>query len=198
MKKILQVFLLILTTIVLTGCFGPSPDRVVTDFFSAIKEGNFDTAANYIKSSNSNEEFREKLEKAQDIDDQKLAELLFSKLSWEIISTSKDQNTAEVKTKVTSIDMVRVFTEVMNQIMPLAFASAFDENSSEKIEELTDQYFMNAISDPDAPTITSEVTVKLVKEEGKWLIEPDDDLLNAMTGNAGKLAELFEDEEKVN
>ena len=43
--------------------------------------------------------------------------------------------------------------------------------------------------------LSSEVTIKLVKERGDWLIVPDDDLLNAMTGNAGKLAEMFEDEE---
>jgi hypothetical protein len=30
-----------------------------------------------------------------------------------------------------------------------------------------------------------------VKEKGDWLIVPDDDLLNALTGNAGKLAEMF-------
>jgi hypothetical protein len=95
--------------------------------------------------------------------------------------------------------MVRVVTDVMNQIIPLAFASALDENSNdEKVEELTDQYFNNTISDPNAPTVTSEVTVKLLKEKGGWLIDPDDDLLNAMTGNADKLAELFEDEEQIN
>ncbi|MGB4504914.1 MAG: hypothetical protein WBI44_08480 [Syntrophaceticus sp.] len=67
----------------------------------------------------------------------------------------------------------------------------FFKNNLIKIEELVDQYFENAMSDPDAPTITNEITIKLVKEKGDWLIVPDDDLLNAMISNAGKLAEIF-------
>lgn len=181
--------------IAVVGCFGASPESVTKDFFSAVKDGDFDTAAIYIK-QDSEDEFRDELESGQDLDDKKRAELIFSKLSWEIISTSTEKDQAEVKAKVTSIDMVSVATDVMNKILPLAFASAFDENSNDdKIEELTDQYFENAMSDPDAPTITSEITIKLVKEKGDWLIVPDDDLLNAMTGNAGKLAEMFEDME---
>lgn len=192
-KKIFQVTLLCILAIAFTGCFGPSPESVVTDYFTAVKGGDFETAAKYIK-PDSNDEFSDELESGQDLDDEKRAELIFSKLSWEIINTSTEKDQAEVEAKVTSIDMVSVVTEVMNKIMPLAFASAFDENSDdEKLEELSNQYFESAMSDPDAPTITSEVTIKLVKEEGEWLIVPDDALLNALTGNAGKLAELFED-----
>ncbi len=187
MKKILQVTLLCLLAISLVGCFGPSPDSVVKDFFSAVKDGDFDAAAKYVKQDN-RDEFRDELESAQDLEDNKSAELLFSKLSWEILSSSTEKNQAKVKAKITSIDMVRVVTDVMNKIMPLAFAS-------DKIEELTEQYFISAMSDPNAPTITSEVTIKLVKENGDWLVVPDDDLLNAMTGNAGKLAEIFNDNE---
>ncbi len=181
--------------IAVVGCLGSSPESVTLDFLSAVKDGDFDTAAKYVK-QDSKDEFRDELETGQDLDDEKCAELLFSKLSWEILSTSTEKNQAEVEAKVTSIDMVSVVTDVMGKIMPLAFASAFDENSDDKkIEELTDQYFENAMSDPDAPTVTNEVTIKLVKEDGDWSIVPDDDLLNAMTGNAGKLAEMFEDEE---
>lgn len=192
MKKIVHVTLLCLLTIALAGCFGPSPDSVVKDFFSAVKDGDFDTAANYVKQDNK-DEFRDELESAQDLDDKKRAELLFSKLSWEMLSSSTEKNEAEVKAKVTSIDMVSVVTDVMSKIMPLAFASAFDDNTNDdKIQELTDQYFDSAMSDPNAPTVTNEVAIKLVKENGSWLIVPDDNLLNALTGNAGKLAELFE------
>ena len=194
MKKILQVTLLCLLAISLVGCFGPSPDSVVKDFFSAVKDGDFDAAAKYVKQDN-RDEFRDELESAQDLEDNKSAELLFSKLSWEILSSSTEKNQAKVKAKITSIDIVRVVTDVMNKIMPLAFASAFDENANDKIEELTEQYFISAMSDPNAPTITSEATIKLVKENGDWLVVPDDDLLNAMTGNAGKLAEIFNDNE---
>ncbi|CEO89975.1 DUF4878 domain-containing protein [Syntrophaceticus schinkii] len=190
-KKVFHVTLLCILAIAVVGCFGASPENVTKDFFSAVKDGDFNTAAKYVKQE-SKDEFRDELESGQDLDDKKRAELLFSKLSWEILSSSTEKNEAEVKAKVTSIDMVSVVTDVMNKILPLAFASAFDENSNDdKIEELTEQYFDNAMSDPNAPTVTSEVTIKLVKEKGDWLIVPDDDLLNALTGNAGKLAEMF-------
>jgi hypothetical protein len=195
LKKICQIALLCLLAITLTGCLGPSPESTVNDFFSAVKAGDFDTVANCIGQENQ-DEFRDELETGEELDDEKRVEFLFSKLSWEILSTSTEENQAEVKAKVTSIDIVRVSTDVISKIMPLAFAAAFDDNSDDKIEELTEQYFESALSDPDAPTVTNEVTIKLVKEEGDWVIVPDDDLLNALTGNAGKLAEMFDDEEQ--
>lgn len=195
MKKICQMALLCLLTITLTGCLGPSPESIVNDFFSAVKASDFDTVANCIKQENK-DEFRDELEMGEELDDKKRVEFFFSKLSWEILSTSTEKSQAEVKAKVTSVDIVSVTMDVINKIMPLAFAAAFDDNSDDKIQKLTEQYLESALSDPDVPTVTNEVTIKLVKEEGNWLIVPDDDLLNALTGNAGKLAEIFDDEEQ--
>ncbi len=190
-KKNLQVTLIFILAIALTGCLGVSPDSVTIDFLTAVKDGDFDSVSKYIK-LDGGDEFRDELVSGQDLDDEKRVELIFSKLSWEILSSDSSGDDASVEAKITSIDMVSVVTDVMGKIMPLAFASAFDEDADDSnIEELTEQYFENALSDPDAPTVTSDITIKLVKEDGDWLIVPDDDLLNALTGNAGKLAEMF-------
>jgi hypothetical protein len=46
----------------------------------------------------------------------------------------------------------------------------------------------NSINDPNAPKTTTEVDIKLIKGDKGWLIEANDELQNALTGN---LSEAF-------
>ena len=77
-------------------------------------------------------------------------------------------------------------------LIPMAFAMAFSEDQSqEKSDALFQQYFENAITDSNAPRTPSDIKVKLEKKDGSWIVKPDDELLNALTGNAAKaLGEL--------
>gem|GEM_PF-4399680 len=44
----------------------------------------------------------------------------------------------------------------------------------------------NRINDPSAPKTTTDVDIKLIKGDKGWLIEANDDLQNALTGNMSK------------
>jgi hypothetical protein len=67
LKRVFHVTLLCILAIALTGCFGASPEGVTKDFFSAVKDGDFNTAAKYVK-QDSKDEFRDELESGQDLE----------------------------------------------------------------------------------------------------------------------------------
>ncbi len=52
-----------------------------------------------------------------------------------------------------------------------------------KQQAIVFQHMLNSINDPNAPKTKTDVTIKLVKGDNGWLIEPDEQLANALTGN---------------
>jgi len=81
-------------------------------------------------------------------------------------------------------------------MMPLAFASAFSEDpaSQEEMDRMLLQHFINSLNDPNAPSVVTETTISLTKTENKWLIEPSEDFLNALTGNIQKAFGVMEEQ----
>lgn len=178
-SKSLSIFLIILISISLTGCFGPSPDESVKGYFDALKKQDITAATAYIKDGNENF--------ADNQQQEKIIKSIFSKLSYEVISTTKNGDTATVKTKVTAPDLVKITGKAISELMPQLFALAFsnDSNVDAQVNNLMEQYFINSINDPKMPMTTTEVDIKLVKDQEKksWLIEPNESLANAITGN---------------
>jgi Predicted membrane protein len=165
-----------------------TPKNVVDDFLLAVEKADFQTAGQYVVQTS---DITTQLNKANTPEGEKMVKAIFPKVSHKIISSTKNGATAQVITSITSPDLLRITSSVIGQLMPVAFASAFSQNADkENINQLAEQYFMNAITDPNAPMTTNEVTINLKKQDGKWLIIPDDDLSNALTGNIGKLALL--------
>lgn len=98
-----------------------------------------------------------------------------------------DGNNATVKAKVTSLDLPRIYAKTVGDLMPSLLASAISNKKDDAaIENQIMQSFLNAMNDPNAPKTTTDVDIKLVKGDKGWLIEPTDDLLNALTGNLNK------------
>lgn len=174
----------------LVGCGTPSPDSVVKKFLLALQQGDLEIAGQYLEANTSND-FAEDITNVEP-EDEEMQKALFSKLQYEIISSNIEGDNAKVKTKITSLDLVKITSSVMAEIMPLAFASAFSEDSNdEKLNELTEHYFNSAVLDPEAPTTTKIVTITLNKNEGAWIIVPDDELMNGVIGNISILEDLF-------
>lgn len=60
--------------------------------------------------------------------------------------------------------------------------------SREKVDEKKQsammlQYMLNLINDPKAPKTKTNITMKLVKGDKGWLIDANEELANALTGN---------------
>ncbi len=165
-----------------------TPKTVADNFLLAVEKTDFQTAGQYAVQNN---DIAAKLDKANSPEGEKIVKAVFPKVSHKIISSTQSGDTAQVVASITSPDLLRIVSSVLGQLMPVAFASAFSEKpEAENMDLLAEQYFMNAITDPNVPMTTNEVTINLTKKDGKWLIVPNDDLVNALTGNIGELALL--------
>ncbi|GLC32444.1 NTF2-like N-terminal transpeptidase domain-containing protein [Clostridium omnivorum] len=178
--------LLVITALFLSliGCASTStskPDSAVSGFFDALKKEDVNSAAKFVKTDSKNEI------SYKNADEEKIAKAVFSKLDYKIESSVVKGDTATVNAKVTTVDLVKITGNMISDLLPTLMAKALsgeDQNEAET-EKLINQYFTNSINDPSAMKTTTDVTINLVKSEDKksWLIDPNDDLLNAMTGN---------------
>lgn len=181
-KKTLLAFALISVMLVMIAC-GAKPDGTVKNFFDAAKKSDFTAMSNYMKKDGSKGEF-----KFDDKDQEKIVKAVFSKVNYEFVSSKVDGKNATVKAKITSLDLPKIYAKVVSDLMPTLMAQAFSNDKKDNAAEAQImQSFLNSMNSSSAPTTTTEVDIKLVKDDNKgWLIEANDDLFNAMTGNISK------------
>lgn len=120
-----------------------------------------------------------------DSKEQEILTLMFSKLSHKIISAEEaDENTIVVKTEITTIDMAAVFQEFMQEAMKMAFDGAFSGTSlsEEEYNAKIEAKLFEILKREDIKTVTNTVDVKYVKTDGKWDVQTDDKLLDAIFG----------------
>lgn len=190
MKKsnLLTRFFIIILSIMLmassTGC-GRNPDETVKIFFDSLQKQDIKAAASCLYNS--------KVTSFQNTEQEEVVKLIFSRLKYEIESTTVNKYTAKVKTKITSVDLTKVMSNMIASLLPSMIASSLKGQSSNASSTLVYQYLTKNISDPNAPTITSEIDINLIKDANtkKWVIVSDEDLANAMTGNFMKALSSF-------
>lgn len=195
-KKLFHNFMLLLLLFTfstsLIACAAP-PDKTVNSFFTSLQKGDIKNATTYLVSSTSNKNTFTYNSPEQE----KIIQQIFSKLKCEIVSSSVEGNTATVKTKVTAPDLTRITTKMISELLPALFVQALSgDNAQQDNDKLFEQYFINSISDPNVSLTTSEIDIKLIKDKNKktWLIQPDDNLSNAMTGNFEKAINSISDQ----
>lgn len=186
MRKSRMILLVVIVAagLVLAGCGGPSPEVVVNEFTAALKAGDWEKAATYVEN-------QDKTVFQKDIKDEKgekFARLILSKAAFEIGKAEVSGNQAKVNVKVTAVDMVRVAAKTMSELIPMAIAAAFSQDGAQKdMEAMVEQYFMNSISDPQAPKTATDTAVNLVKTRDGWKVSANnEEFFNAMTGNMAK------------
>lgn len=180
--KSLSLLIITILLFSLIGCSNNSkPDPTVLGFFDALKKGDTASTAKFVKSDSKG------MITYKDGEQEKIAKTVFSKLDYKIESSVIKGDTATVKTKVTSVDLVKITASMVTDLLPTLMAKSLsgEENSEAETEKLLEQYYINSINNPNVAKTTTDVTIKLVKSSDKksWLIDPDDDLLNAITGN---------------
>lgn len=181
-KAVSLVSYFLLMCFFLSGCTRPVSS--VDAFFYALQKGDIEKAAQYLKPNDNGDNVPNFDLTDSDPDQINMFKEMFSKLQYETLSSEVEGNTAQVDARVTAVDLARVTTQVMSELIPLAFASAFSEDQDDsQMEKLAEQYMMNAISDPNSPMVTNRVTLTLEKVDGKWLIVTDDQLEKALVGN---------------
>jgi len=162
---------------------GPAPKTVVTNFLDAVQAGEFEKAQSYLATENNL--FDSQVSTTSDAFGEEVGKKIFARLEYEIKSQEINGDTAKVTATITSLDMVRIIGQLFYELLPMAFAAAFSDQSEADMDAMVEQYILNIISDPNAPTTKSDVVINLKKADGQWLIEADDNLVNGLTGNLG-------------
>ncbi|MGH0513430.1 hypothetical protein [Bacillus cereus] len=195
MKKVKKLLLLMmvigLTVGVLAGC--ANPKDTAEEFLTAIQKGDLEKARTFVESD---KEFSKLNEKTDDADGKAMLSAITKSFKFEKLEeVSKKDDKAEVKVKVTSVDLSIAVTKAMGEIMPMAFASAFseDKEQSEKaIEKTMTSTIIKNLSDKEAAMATREVTLNLKKDkDGDYKIVADDNLQEVLFANAKSLEKMF-------
>ena len=193
LRKIVGTTLIIsLVIMVLAGCggAGPKPTGTVEGFYAALRDGELTEAATYLEEGASLEAFE-----FDDPTEEGIIKALFAELTFEPddkVSVEGDE--ATVTGKVTSVDLVAVVMQTMTEMLPTLFALAFSDEEEVDTDALVEKAFLDAIADPDAPKSTTEMSIKLRRVEGKWLIATGENPLSFLTDGLDGLEDLFETE----
>jgi hypothetical protein len=134
-------------------------------------------------------------------EDKEKAKLFFSKLSYNIVSSSVEKNTANVKTEITNLDMKSIMQEYFTEAFNLAMGDAFSESdkqlSQEELVKKMEQMLIDTISKQDNKTVTATVDIKLTKSEKGWKINMDKTLQDAITGGLSTISQQMNENNKT-
>ncbi|NLX76753.1 MAG: DUF5105 domain-containing protein [Clostridiaceae bacterium] len=193
-KKLLTlVAVVLLFSLMLTACGkGEAPDEAVKNALTAVKNIDWKTVQKYFGT----EELFNGSDSGDLTEDEETLRLIFGNLDFNIISADVNKNTATVKTELTNVDMSKIFEEYFQEAMALALENAFagdDTMSDEELEAQIFQLLIDLLEREGNETVTSTVDIKLSKQGNSWIIDADDEFLDAMMGGLFSLSEELED-----
>ena len=200
-RKMLTALLFSTITLsLLSACGAENPTSTVDGFLTSIQKNDFEKAGTFVEGGTESlttdqEETTEEQEELAMTMIENISKKYEFKNPEEV---SADGDKAVVKAEITSLDMGVVMTSTMAEIMPLAFASAFEEETPETekaFEEMTEKTMLKYITAEDAELATRTVEFNLEKdEEGKFKIVDDDNLTEAIFANISQLEDMFGEE----
>ena len=178
--KLKSIFVVVLSVVILTtGCSPKSkPEDNVINCFKSIQQGKISEIDNYMVES---DDLNTEIAKKQDT----IFNEALKKVEYEILDTTIDGDTAVVKTKVTAPDMTDLMAQLLNlSVMSIIAGEDIEsEEFNKKVKETIDLDKLEMKA--------TEVSINMKKQDGEWLIDGGDELLNAITGNMLKAMEDY-------
>jgi hypothetical protein len=157
----------------------------IDSFFSSIKVGNLSDAASYLykndKWYNNNLKFKSQTQ-------QKIVKEEFAKINYKIISSSYGSENVEVLLQINSADLLDIYGQMMKKFLGPIIDKYIKSSGKDKelaknqAKELGVKYLNEELSNKNYPKTTNKVKLKLVKENGKWVIKMNEDFVYALTG----------------
>lgn len=143
-----------------------------------------------LKSGENNNQKQEVLEQLQNNSNQENSTkdtidyiILFNKLNYSIIENKTNFNEASVVLDITNKDMKKIIGNYLVKAIQLAFANAFTSTYSEKqMNEELANYLKEQMESNEIENITTNITLKMEKQDGKWVIKEESkkDFVNAL------------------
>lgn len=189
-KKIISLFLIIVFTTALTACSTAKPQESVKGFLDSYKKGELDKAATYLVDGQegidemTEDDEEEYVKKMQDI----IKDISYT-IKEEKIS-EEDKNKATVKVEIEFNDVGSKLLKVMPEYMTYAIQLGMENKSDDEMnKELSDKLL--SLLSTDIEKVKRTIDIDLSKKDDKWLIENNDELNNALTGNIMAVSEIF-------
>ena len=139
---------------------GDSPKKSVETMLGDLKSGNYSQT---VLSDLSEEDFDEEAQK-----------LLFDKLEWKVQNVKEEGDTATVEVEITNKDFKTIIANYMQKVIKIAFSG---ESISE--EEMTN-YLIEELNNNEIEMVTSNQTIILKKQDGKWEVSEENDFVNIL------------------
>ncbi len=165
---LLLVVLAIVTALLLLPA---TPEKTVDGMLNSLKNADFESVNKYVNYDEivNNAEMLQNLEM-----DQETQSLLFDKLTWKFLNLSKEENTASVEVEITNKDFNQIISAYTQEALKIAF-SGESFTQEEQINKLKEQ-----LKNEENTTRTVTTKIQLVKQDGKWKVQPDENLINAL------------------
>ncbi|SFE53810.1 hypothetical protein [Alteribacillus iranensis] len=180
---------------ILAGCGTESPDQTVDGYLSAIQSGDLEAAGSFVAGGEESLTMDE-----EGLEDEEMTAEMIDAISngYEYESpevVSEEEGKAVVKTDITSVDFAHAFSKTIAEVMPLALASAFEEQTEESeqaYEDLVQETLMDYLTDEDANMTTRTVELTLEEDEdGSYKIVDDENLAETIFANYTNLEDMF-------
>jgi hypothetical protein len=165
-------------------------EETLSNFFRYLKNGDLNSASKYLDKSK--EDYNSSL-KFQSSFQEEIIKKVFSKIEYRIISSSCKESTAKVNLEITSVDFLSIYNDVMSKsLSPLIDrylnGSAKDKaDAKNEAKKIASSSITNILNSSNFPKTTNKVKLTLSEVNGKWLIEPNEDFIFALTGRMPQL-----------
>ena len=187
MKKRLVILIMTVLSlgIILVGCKSEKPSDVVNTYFEQIKSGDTEQATKFIENTisqtdkDSSQDPGNSDEKNDEVMDEVMEDALkiyLSKIDAKVLSENIEGNNAFVEVEINGPN----FSNMMMEVIQESIADAF--SGKEVDEQYMSKSFLEKVKSCKNEVRTGKVN--LIKEDKKWKIKSDDNIVNLMLGKA--------------
>lgn len=182
-NKIIPAIVAIIAIVVIIGAgyflavnsMKTSALKEIETVFNAMKSGDKDAIKQYLDGEDSSEE------EIADASSEAMAKIMLSQLNYEVISTDVNLKECNVKLKVSNKDLKTVFSNYMQKAFTIAFSQAFGKTTEEDMNMQMEKYFEEQYNSESIETVSTEITIKMTKKDGKWNMDAnEDEITNAI------------------
>ena len=189
MKKILAAVLVLIMTVSMCACGGPTPSDAVTTYLDAFKAQDAETMATVYGGENDLME-----------DEVEYTAEVYNKIldfDYNIVNEKIDEDKATVDVEITTYDMGTAFDAIAEDVVVLIFSAAFDGTTEEEVTQKMGEMLNTEIEKLDGKEYKGTCTINLTKVDDTWVIDEFDDDSEFYRAIMGGLVESMEDLEKA-
>lgn len=191
MKKWLAAGLLVGLSVAVVGCGNAagtgankqvSPKEITQEYFTDLQKGDLEQARALSEDPSFGGRMTEKDAKDPGM---KQAKNITSHMKADVGAEQVNGDNATVDVKLTALDMTKIMGDTVRGLIGDALSSALtDQKGQDDSDKKAEAHLEQAIQDPNAPTVTSDIQVKLVQTKDGWRVSKDNgQLVQAMFGN---------------